>query len=281
MQLYESRLSYFNDKARINYCKPPSVYQHGGPSKPCQNCPSCIFETKENSYLRICINYLGRHSKTTCQNSAKSMRYRVRLKFEFYRKSPLTIYMYISRNPGPSPASSLGLKENCIRSDSPRSISFIDSHIVYSKGHLYSLRKSAISQTLTPTVISILKNLGLFRALGKRAGRPVPLKRAKQSRVISVIINSRPTHAWNVNFNYTRSRILRRVSALPSQPRIIPCCMVMNTRSVAKVDAFPAVAAELMTSNCDLCFLTETWLKPIHPTHIVCPSGFCMIRKDR
>ncbi|XP_022809307.1 uncharacterized protein LOC111346277, partial [Stylophora pistillata] len=73
----------------------------------------------------------------------------------------------------------------------------------------------------------------------------------------------------------------RRISTLPSQPRIIPCCMVMNTRSVAKVDAFPALVAELLTNNCDLCFLTETWLKPIHPTHIVCPNGFCMIRKDR
>ena len=156
MQLYESRLSYFNDKARINYCKSPSVHQHGGPSRPRQNCHSCIFETKENSNLRICIQYLGHHSKTTCQKSAKSMRYRVRPKFEFCRKSLLTIYMYKSRNAGASSASSLGLKGNCIRSDSPRSISFIDSHIVYSKSHLYSLRKSAISQTLTPTVISIL-----------------------------------------------------------------------------------------------------------------------------
>lgn len=89
MQLYESRLSYLNDKARINYCKSPSVHQHGGRSRPRQNCHSCIFETNENSNLRICIQYLGHHSKTTCQKSAKSMRYRVRPKFEFYRKSLL------------------------------------------------------------------------------------------------------------------------------------------------------------------------------------------------
>ena len=87
MQLYESRLSYFNDKARINYCKSPSVHQHGGRSRPRQNCHSCIFETNENSNLRICIQYLGHHSKTTCQKSAKSMRYRVRPKFEFYREN--------------------------------------------------------------------------------------------------------------------------------------------------------------------------------------------------
>ena len=180
MQLYEPPLSYFNDKARINYCKPPSVYQHGGPSKPCQNCHSCIFETKENSNLRICINYLGHHSKTTWQKSAKSMRYLVRPKFKFYRKSLLTIYMYISRNPGPYPASSLGLKENCIRSDSPRSISFIDSQLI--QRVIYTLsEKNAISPALTPTLISVLKNLGLFRACGKRTGRLVRLKIAKQS----------------------------------------------------------------------------------------------------
>ena len=145
MQLYESPLSYFNDKNRINYCKPPSVYQHGGRSKPCQNCHSCIFETKENSNLRICINYLGHHSKTTCQKSAKSMRYLVRPKFKFHRKSLLTIYMYISRNPGPYAASSLGLKENCIRSDSPRSISFIDSQLIQRVIYTLSEKKRHIT----------------------------------------------------------------------------------------------------------------------------------------
>ena len=88
MKLYESRLSYFHDKATINHCKPLSVHQHGGPSRSRQKCHSCIFETKENSNLRICIQYLGHHS-TTYQKSAKSMRYRVRPKFEFYRKSLL------------------------------------------------------------------------------------------------------------------------------------------------------------------------------------------------
>ena len=86
MRLYESRLSYFNDKGAIYHCEPLSVHQHGGPSRPRQNCHSCIFETKENSNLRICIQYLGHHSKTTCQKSAKSMTCRVRPKFKFYRK---------------------------------------------------------------------------------------------------------------------------------------------------------------------------------------------------
>ena len=98
MQLYESRLRYFNDKARINYCKSPSVHQHGGRSRPRQNCHSCIFETNKNSNLRICIQYLGHHSKTTCQKSAKSMRYRVRPKFEFYRKSLLNPLGWLINN---------------------------------------------------------------------------------------------------------------------------------------------------------------------------------------
>lgn len=182
--------------------------------------------------------------------------------------------MDISWNPGPSPASSWGLRENCLRSDPSRFSFFVDSHIVYSKGLLYSLRESTASQILTPTLISILKNLSLLCACRKRAGRLVRLKRAKQLKVMPVIINSRPTHAWNVNFNfnYTRSRTFWRISALPSQPRIIPCCMVMNTRSVAKVDTFPALVPELLTNNCDLCFLTKTWLKPVRPTHIVFPQ---------
>ena len=48
----------------------------------------------------------------------------------------------------------------------------------------------------------------------------------------------------------------------PFLPLLLSCCVAVS-------------------NNCDLCFLTETWLKPIHPTHSVCPNGFCMIRKDR
>ena len=121
MQMYESRLSYFNDKARINNCKPPSVYQHGGPSRPRQNCHSCIFETKENENLRICVQNLGHHSKTTCQKPAKSIRYRARPKFEFYRKSLLTdlFYLHFFRAKSASgkilnfPAYQTGIQKTC------------------------------------------------------------------------------------------------------------------------------------------------------------------------
>ena len=40
----------------------------------------------------------------------------------------------------------------------------------------------------------------------------------------------------------------------PEYLDVFQLCMVSNTRSVAKMDAFPALAAKLMTSNCDLCF---------------------------
>ncbi len=31
----------------------------------------------------------------------------------------------------------------------------------------------------------------------------------------------------------------------PSQPRLIPCCLVLNARSIAKPDAFPALCADI------------------------------------
>ena len=52
--------------------------------------PSFLYLSKEREFkARICIQYLGHHSKSSCQKSAKSMRYHVRPKFESYRKSLL------------------------------------------------------------------------------------------------------------------------------------------------------------------------------------------------
>ena len=87
------------------------VHQHGGPSRPRQNCHSCIFKTIENSNLRICIQYFGHHSKTACRKSAKSMRYRVRPKFEFYRKSLLN--SLIPKEISVAWSSNYDLKLNC------------------------------------------------------------------------------------------------------------------------------------------------------------------------
>ena len=86
---------------RINYLQSRSFHQHSHPLKPGQTCHSCIFETKENSNLRICTQYLEHHSKTTCQTSARWMRYLVRPKFEFYRKPLLTPLTYMNALPQP------------------------------------------------------------------------------------------------------------------------------------------------------------------------------------
>ena len=58
----------------------------GGPSSPRQNCHFCIFQSKGISNLRICIQYLGHHCKTKCQESAKSMRYHCHAKVVILQK---------------------------------------------------------------------------------------------------------------------------------------------------------------------------------------------------
>ena len=67
----------------------------------------------------------------------------------------------------------------------------------------------------------------------------------------------------------------------PSQPRLIPCCSVLNSRSIAKPDAFPALCADIKSNNIDVCCITETWLKPTIPSSLLCPPNFSIIRKDR
>ena len=47
--------------------------------------------TKENSNLRICIQYLGHHSKTTCRKSAKSKKSEVRILQKITLKHPILV----------------------------------------------------------------------------------------------------------------------------------------------------------------------------------------------
>ena len=63
----------------------------------------------------------------------------------------------------------------------------------------------------------------------------------------------------------------------PSQPRLIPCCSVLNARSIAKPDAFPALCADIKCNNIDVCCITETWLKPTKPSALLCPPNFSTI----
>ena len=67
----------------------------------------------------------------------------------------------------------------------------------------------------------------------------------------------------------------------PPKRQIIPSCMVINARSVAKADAAPALHAELHSKNIDICFISETLLTARVSSNLVCSNGYTMLRKDR
>ena len=67
----------------------------------------------------------------------------------------------------------------------------------------------------------------------------------------------------------------------PSAPKIIPKCIVICARSLAKPDAASALHAELYSNNIDICFVSETWLNNRIPSHLVCPNGYILLGKDR
>ena len=105
---------------------------------------------------------------------------------------------------------------------------------------------------------------------------------ACRSNKIPVRITRRKKHARTIP--HQRDRVLKFVqidkTAL-NLPRIIPRCLVLNARSLVKPDALPALYADLKCNDIDICCISETWLKPIIPDHLVCPAGFSIIRKDR
>ena len=59
-------------------------------------------------------------------------------------------------------------------------------------------------------------------------------------------------HATRVN-GRERSRLLKSTK-LPTAPKIVPECMVLNARSLAKPDEVPALYAELSNNNIDTVF---------------------------
>lgn len=91
------------------------------------------------------------------------------------------------------------------------------------------------------------------------------------------------------NANHLRSGVRHRTLTVgnladkpgPSAPKIIPKCMVINARSLAKPDAASALNTELHSNNIDICFVSETWLSNRIPSHLVCPNGYTLLRKDR
>ena len=67
----------------------------------------------------------------------------------------------------------------------------------------------------------------------------------------------------------------------PPAPKLIPKCMVINARSLAKPQAASALNTELSTWEIDICFVCETWLNNKIPSNLICPENYCIIRKDR
>ena len=62
-----------------------------------------------------------------------------------------------------------------------------------------------------------------------------------------------------------------------SRRHIVPAGLGLNVRSLVKPDASAALHLELTNNNVDFCLITETWLKPEIPSHLVCPT-FSIIR---
>ena len=67
----------------------------------------------------------------------------------------------------------------------------------------------------------------------------------------------------------------------PPAPKIIPKCLVINARSLAKLCAASALNGEISTNNIDTCLISETWLNNKIPSSSICPNGYILVRKYR
>ena len=68
-------------------------------------------------------------------------------------------------------------------------------------------------------------------------------------------------------------------TAGPTPAKVIPKCMVINARSLAKPGATSALYADLHSNKIDICFVSETWLNNKIPSHLICPDGYTISRK--
>ena len=67
----------------------------------------------------------------------------------------------------------------------------------------------------------------------------------------------------------------------PTLPKITPNCMVLNARSLVKPDASSGLSTDLSSNKIDICIVSETWLNSRVSSHLVCPDGYTILRKDR
>ena len=158
---------------------------------------------------------------------------------------------------------------------------------VYSRDELYRLRPN---RTSTPQFRPTLNHMHRRTAYrGCRAGKWVKEKRNNSLSNIPTVVSRRPSR--NINKRYTtmrnkstnlsRSLISVKIEKTPTAPKVVPKCMVINARSLVKADAAPALYAELSSNNIDLCFVSESWLNKKILSHLICPDGYVMVRKDR
>ena len=153
----------------------------------------------------------------------------------------------------------------------------------YSRHNLFQLRSCCPKVKLDYSVIHLLKSLGIYRARGCRAGANSRFKSHQQHHKILVRVTGRyyssTTRRIRLCSNDTNLHFISTHSA--SLPRIIPKCMVINARSIVKADAASALYTELHSNNCDVCVISETWLKSNIPSHLICPKDYLILRKDR
>lgn len=151
----------------------------------------------------------------------------------------------------------------------------------YSRHNLFQLRSCGPKMDYSLT--HCLKSLGIYRARGCRTGANSRFKSRQQLHKILVRVTGRYyssttrrtrlcTKDTNLHFISTHSSSL---------PRIIPKCIVINARSIVKADAASALYTELHSNNCDVCVISETWLKSNLPSHLICPKDYSILPKDR
>ena len=157
------------------------------------------------------------------------------------------------------------------------------SRFSYSRHNLFQLRSCCPKIKLDYSVIHRLKYLGIYRARGCRARVYFRFKSRQQHRKILVrVTDCCYSSATRRICLCSKDTNLHSISTHSSSlPRIIPKCMVINARSIVKVDAASALYTELHSNNCDICVISETWLKSNLPSHLICPKDYSILGKDR
>jgi hypothetical protein len=90
----------------------------------------------------------------------------------------------------------------------------------------------------------------------------------------------------NIPESIRRRNVCNLISVNVSKPgppsaKVIPKCLVLNARSLAKPDAASALCTEITMNKIDVCFISETWLNSRILSNLICPDGYILVRKDR